>query len=115
MQRAPIVYVNRVPVSSSQRAVDTAPHRASVAQRASTDGPRLARIKTSNALDKKRLATRGVVTITAKSVKLALVAPEAGQTARRQKKTAASHDTASRDAASHTKGRKVRGVRVASN
>jgi hypothetical protein len=115
MQRAPIVYVNRVPVSSSQRVAGTATQRASLAQRASTDGPRLARIKTSNALDKKRLATRGVVTITAKSVKLALVAPEPGQAARRQKKAPSAHDTASRQAASHNKGRKVRGVRVASN
>jgi hypothetical protein len=109
MQRAPIVYVNRVPVSSSQRAAGTP------TQRASTDGPRLARIKTSNALDKKRLATRGVLTITAKAVKLALVAPEAGQGPRRPKKASAPHDSTSRDAASHNKGRKVRGVRVASN
>jgi hypothetical protein len=115
LQRAPIVYVNRIPVSSSQRAAGTPTQRASLAQRTSTDGPRLARIKTSSAFDKKRLATRGVVTITAKSVKLALLAPEAGQAARRQKKTAASHATASRDAASHNRGRKVRGVRVASN
>jgi soluble lytic murein transglycosylase-like protein len=115
MQRAPIVYVNRVPVSSSQRAAGTPTQRASLAQRASTDGPRLARIKTSNALDKKRLATRGVVTITAKSVKLALVAPEAGQASRRQKKASAPHDSTSRDAPSHNKGRKARGVRVASN
>jgi soluble lytic murein transglycosylase-like protein len=108
IQRAPIVYMNRVPVPSRQRT-------SAAAQRASADGPRLARIKTNNALDKKRLATRGVVTITAKSVKLALVAPEPGQAARRQKKTAASHDSTSHDVRSHNKGRKVRSVRVASN
>jgi len=117
IQRAPIVYVNRVPVSSPQRAPVVATQRTSTisAQRASVAGPRLARINKENAKDKKRLAARGVITITEKSVKLTLVAPEAGQATRRQKKAATPHDTASREAGSHSKARKARNVRVASN
>jgi hypothetical protein len=79
------------------------------AQNASAGGQRLARLKTDTktnvGLDKKRFATHRVVTITAKSVKLTLVASEPGQAARRQKKMAISRE----------KGRKVRGVRLASN
>jgi soluble lytic murein transglycosylase-like protein len=108
IQRAPIVYAHRVPVLVPQRASSSA------VQRASADGPRLAHIKMKNASDKKRLAGRTVVTITAKSVKLALVAPEPGHGAHRQKKTASSPDPARSTATSH-KSRKTRGVRVASN
>jgi hypothetical protein len=108
IQRTPIVYAHRVPLVVPQRAP------ASSTQRASADGPRLAHIKMKNAADKKRIATRAVVTITAKSVKLALVAPEPGHATHRQKKTASSHDAAPSAAASH-KSRKTRGIRVASN
>ena len=131
IQRAPIVYANRVPVVVPQRT------QTSATQRASADGPRLARIKANNASDKKRLATRTVVTITPKSgrltlvapeprqaahnqkktaTRLALVAPEPGQAKSHQKKTATSRDAAPREGASHNKNRKARGgVRVASN
>jgi soluble lytic murein transglycosylase-like protein len=130
IQRAPIVYAHRVPVVVPQRAPSSA------VQRASADGPRLVRIKMNNASDKKRLATRTVVTITPKSVrltlvapeprhgshhqkktatKLALVAPEPGQAKPHQKKSATWRDAAPREGASHNKTRKVRSVRVASN